>query len=42
MLERQLVEYINNSHENAKEFKLDTIPVISKSQEEEERRRKSL
>lgn len=39
-LERQLAEYISNPVQSTQEFKLESIPVISKSQEEEERRRK--
>ncbi|KAF7728890.1 coatomer subunit gamma [Apophysomyces ossiformis] len=38
-LERQLVEYINNPLGNDQVFNLSTVPVISKAQEEEERRR---
>ncbi|KAG1057045.1 hypothetical protein G6F43_001092 [Rhizopus delemar] len=38
-LERQLAEYISNPVQSTQEFKLESIPVISKSQEEEERRR---
>ncbi|KAI9474251.1 MAG: adaptin N terminal region-domain-containing protein [Benjaminiella poitrasii] len=36
-LERQLVDYIS-SHDNVKQFNLNSIPVISKAQEDEERR----
>ncbi len=39
-LERQLAEYVSNPVQSTQEFKLESIPVISKSQEEEERRRK--
>ncbi|KAI9485580.1 MAG: adaptin N terminal region-domain-containing protein [Benjaminiella poitrasii] len=41
VLERELVEYVNLGGKNgiAKTFNLDSIPVISKAQEEEERRR---
>ncbi|KAI8992617.1 adaptin N terminal region-domain-containing protein [Pilobolus umbonatus] len=39
-LERRLVEYINSPIDNSKEFELESVPVISKSQEEEEHRRK--
>jgi coatomer protein complex subunit gamma len=39
-LERQLVEYVNNPTENSKAFNLESIPVISKTQDDEERRRK--
>ncbi|KAI8391211.1 adaptin N terminal region-domain-containing protein [Radiomyces spectabilis] len=38
-LEHQLVEYLNNPLGNDQEFDLQNIPVISKAQEEEERRR---
>ncbi|CAO3663053.1 unnamed protein product [Rhizopus stolonifer] len=38
-LERRLVEYISSPLESTAEFKLESIPVISRSQEEEERRR---
>lgn len=38
ILERELVEYVNRQ-ESAQSFNLNAIPVISKAQEEEERRR---
>ncbi|KAI9281944.1 adaptin N terminal region-domain-containing protein [Sporodiniella umbellata] len=38
-LERQLAEYVNSPTEKSQEFKLDSVPVISRSQEEDERRR---
>lgn len=37
-LERQLVDYIH--HPTEKEFKLESVPRISKSQEQEECRRR--
>ncbi|KAI8880513.1 Coatomer, gamma subunit [Backusella circina FSU 941] len=40
-LERQLVEYVNTPTENTKEFNLESIPVISKTQDDEERRRRT-
>lgn len=39
-LERELVHYVSNPAE--KEFNLESVPVISKAQEEDERRRKYL
>ncbi|KAI8149508.1 adaptin N terminal region-domain-containing protein [Fennellomyces sp. T-0311] len=38
-LERQLAEYVNSPLANDQEFDLESVPVISKAQEEEERRR---
>ncbi|KAL1927483.1 hypothetical protein VTP01DRAFT_3720 [Rhizomucor pusillus] len=38
-LERQLVDYVNKPLGNDQEFDLSSVPVISKAQEEEERRR---
>ncbi|KAI8334578.1 adaptin N terminal region-domain-containing protein [Chlamydoabsidia padenii] len=38
-LERQLVEYVNSPLANDKEFDLAGVPLISKAQEEDERRR---
>jgi coatomer protein complex subunit gamma len=38
-LERQLVEYVNSPLANDKEFDLAGVPMISKAQEEDERRR---
>ncbi|ORX53206.1 Coatomer, gamma subunit [Hesseltinella vesiculosa] len=38
-LERQLVDYVNSPLANDKQFDLASVPVISKSQEEDERRR---
>ncbi|KAI9492121.1 adaptin N terminal region-domain-containing protein [Zychaea mexicana] len=38
-LERQLVEYVNAPMANDQEFDLASVPVISKSEEEEDRRR---
>lgn len=34
-LESELLEYVD-SHENAKQFNLSAIPVVSKAQEEEQ------
>lgn len=39
ILERELVEYVNLGNSNTKAFNLAGVPVISKSQEEDERRR---
>ncbi|KAI8337118.1 adaptin N terminal region-domain-containing protein [Chlamydoabsidia padenii] len=38
-LERQLLDYVNSPLANDKEFDLGGVPVISKAQEEDERRR---
>jgi coatomer protein complex subunit gamma len=38
-LERQLVEYVNNTNASAQPFDIQNVPKISKAQEEEERRR---
>ncbi|KAG2181582.1 hypothetical protein INT44_008397, partial [Umbelopsis vinacea] len=38
-LERQLVEYINNTNASVQPFDIHNVPKISKAQEEEERRR---
>ncbi|GAB5592979.1 coatomer subunit gamma [Umbelopsis nana] len=38
-LERQLVEYINNSNASVQPFDIHNVPKISKAQEEEDRRR---
>ena len=39
-LERQLAEYINSPLDNDQEFNLESVPIISKAQEDEERRSK--
>ena len=39
-LERQLAEYINSPLGNDQEFNLESVPIISKAQEDEERRSK--